>query len=51
RSMTGTDVRYLRIRGRYAYAAGDASGAVVDLLNGRETPGVDTNLLYGLLLP
>jgi len=50
RSLPGGDVRYLRIRGRYAYAAGE-TGNVVDLLSGRETRGVDTNLVYGLLLP
>jgi hypothetical protein len=51
RALRGDDLRYVRVRGRYAYAAGEKSGNVVDLLNGRETRGVDTNLVYGLLLP
>ena len=51
RSLRGADVRWLRVRGRYAYAAEETSADVVDLATGRETRGVDANLIYGLLLP
>jgi hypothetical protein len=51
RSLRGADVRWLRVRGRYAYAAEETSADVVDLETGRETRGADANLIYGLLLP
>ena len=51
RSLRGADVRWLRVRGRYAYAAEETGADVVDLETGRETRGADANLIYGLLLP
>ena len=51
RALRGADLRYVRIRDRYAYAAEEASADVVDLVSGRETRGADSNLVYGLLLP
>jgi len=51
RALRGADLRYVRIRDRYAYAAEEASADVVDLVSGREPRGADSNLVYGLLLP
>jgi len=51
RSLRGADLRWVWIRGRYAYAAEATSADVVDLATGRETRGADANLIYGLLLP
>jgi len=51
RSLRGADVRWVRVRGRYAYAAEGTSADVVDLATGHETRGADANLIYGLLLP